>query len=219
MKKLLYVSVNSKPEPLSASKTVGRAVVDCFKATHNVSVEELDLYEGHIPRLKYQYFESRNCLVNEECRQTLSKAEQKEVAHIVKLCDQFIAADIIVFAVPMWSLLFPAPLKEYLDCIIQVDKTITFADKRPKGLLDDKARSVIYVQSSGADITFLNDLIINKGSHYVKEMMTFMGISTFEELLVDQTGTTEGEKQKAIDAAVEKIEALVVKILPVNQRK
>jgi len=35
MKKLLYITVNSKPEEMSASKKVGRAFVDRFLELHN----------------------------------------------------------------------------------------------------------------------------------------------------------------------------------------
>ena len=45
MKKLLYITVNSKPENLSASKTVGRAFVNRFLELYNdFQVEELDLF-------------------------------------------------------------------------------------------------------------------------------------------------------------------------------
>ena len=35
MKKLLYITVNSKPEEMSSSRTVGRAFVNKFLAIHN----------------------------------------------------------------------------------------------------------------------------------------------------------------------------------------
>ncbi|MBY6777406.1 NAD(P)H-dependent oxidoreductase, partial [Clostridium botulinum] len=55
MKKLLYITVNSKPENLSASKTVGRAFVNRFLEKHSdFEIEELDLYKCHIPRLEYE---------------------------------------------------------------------------------------------------------------------------------------------------------------------
>ena len=65
MKKLLYVTVNSKPEDQSASRTVGRALVNEILAEYNeFQLEELDLYKAHIPRLEYQYFASRNCMLD-----------------------------------------------------------------------------------------------------------------------------------------------------------
>lgn len=210
MKKLLYVTVNSKPEALSASRSVGRALVNEISSTYpEFQVEELDLYKVHIPRLEYQYFASRNCMVEKEALEKLPSEEQEEVHKIVKLCDQFKEADVIVIAAPMWSLSFPAPLKEYMDCIIQVGKTISFEGMMPKGLLDDKPRTVVYVQSSGANIMWMMNPLFNKGLHYIEDMMKFMGIKKFEELLVDGTGETSEEKEKAIEKAKKKISTVV----------
>lgn len=210
MKKLLYVTVNSKPEDQSASRTVGRALVNEILAEYNeFQLEELDLYKAHIPRLEYQYFASRNCMLDKEALEKLPPKEQEEVHQIVKLCDQFREADVVVIATPMWSLSFPAPLKEYIDCIIQVGRTITFEGKMPKGLLDDRPRTVVYVQSSGADIMWMMNPFFNKGLHYIEDMMKLMGIKKFDELLVDGTGDTPEEKEKAIEQAKKKINGIV----------
>lgn len=112
MKKLLYITVNSKPENESASKMVGRRLVNQILATyHDFQLEELDLYEVHVPRLESQYFESRNCMINQEAINQLPKKEQEEVHKIVKLCDQFVEADVVVMAAPMWSLFVSSSFK------------------------------------------------------------------------------------------------------------
>ncbi|MGL4337401.1 MAG: FMN-dependent NADH-azoreductase, partial [Turicibacter sp.] len=178
MKKLLYITVNSKPEHQSASKIVGRALVNQLTSSFDrLVVEELDLYKDHIPRLEYPLFESKNCLISEKAFENLPEEAQKEAHLIVKLVDQFKEADIVVIAAPMWSLSFPAPLKEYMDCIIQVGKTITFEGQMPKGLLDDKPRTVYYVQSSGGHVPWIMKPIFNKGLNYIEDMMKFMGIA------------------------------------------
>lgn len=215
MKKLLYIMVNSKPENLSASKTVGRAFIDkCLEKYPEIKVEELDLYKEHIPRLEYQYYKGRNCIVDQEAAKNLSEKEQREVEKIVDLCNQFVEADIYVIASPMWSLSFPAPLKEYIDCIVQENRTISFPDpgKKPKGLLNDRPRTVVYIQSSGANITWVMRPLLNKGLDYVEDIMKSLGISNFERLLVDGTGTTEDEKFAAIEKAKESIDSLIEKI-------
>jgi hypothetical protein len=56
----------------------------------------------------------------------LNDKDQKEIQKIRELCDQFISANVYVIAAPMWTLSFPAPLKEYIDCIMQNEKTIKF---------------------------------------------------------------------------------------------
>lgn len=212
MRKLLYITVNSKPENLSASKTVGRAFVNSFiKKYPDFKVEELDLYEEHIPRLEYQYFESRNCVVDEEATNKLPQKEQKEVQKIVELCNQFIEADIYVIASPMWSLSFPAPLKEYIDCIVQSGRTITFPKEgeKPEGLLKNKPRTAVYIQSSGGNIAWILRPILNKGLDYIEDIMKLMGISKFERLLVDGTGTNEEDRRTAIQKATEKLDNLI----------
>jgi FMN-dependent NADH-azoreductase len=215
LKKLLYITVNSKPEQLSASKTVGRAFVTRLTEKYpEFKVEELDLYKEHIPRLEYEYFESRNCIVSEEATSKLPEKEQQEVHKIVELCNQFIEADVYVIAAPMWSLSFPAPLKEYIDCIVQAHKTITFPEKgeKPKGLLDDKSRTVVYIQSSGGNIPWMMRPIFNRGLDYIEDIMKFIGINNFERLLVDGTGTTAEDKATAIENAKGKIDGIIEKI-------
>ena len=143
MKKLLYISANSKTEEMSSSKTVARRLVERIMAKEpDTALEEVDLYKEHIPQLKGCYFESRNALANEEARKKLTPEEQAEIGRINALCDQFCAADIYVLAAPMWSLSFPAPVKEYIDCVVQAGKAIAFDNNKPHGLLGDKARFV-----------------------------------------------------------------------------
>ena len=213
-KKLLYISVNSKPENLSSSKMVARKFINKFlERNGDFKVEEVDLYKEHIPRLEYQYFKDRNCVITEEDAKKLPEKDQKEIRKIRDLCDQFISAQMYVIAAPMWSLSFPAPLKEYIDCIVQEEKTISFEKgKKPKGLLDDKERAVVYIQSSGGNIPWILDPIMDKGENYVAQIMKAMGIKNVQELKVDATGTTEEERENAIRGAEEKIYSILDRI-------
>ncbi|MGL5085718.1 MAG: FMN-dependent NADH-azoreductase [Clostridium sp.] len=213
MKKLLYITVNSKPEKLSASKTVGRAFVNKFLEVHSeFEIEELDLYETKLPRLKYEYFEKRNCLVEKDAFNKLDKEGQEDVHQIVKLAHQFKEADVYVIATPMWSLSFPAPLKEYIDCIIADGKTISITKDKVEGLLNDKARGMVYIQSSGGAVPWILKMVMNKGLNYVEDIMKIAGIKRFEELLVDGTGFTESEKEMAIEKALDKIDGVIEEV-------
>lgn len=210
MKTLLYITANSKPEEMSSSRTVGRELVNAIISKYpDIKLEEVDLYKEHVPQLKHCYFEGRNAIINESERKNLSEEEQKEIAQIFKLCNQFKDSDIYVLASPMWSLSFPAPVKEYLDCVIQSGITIAFEDNKPYGLLDDKERAFIYVQSSGGSIPWIIRPALNKGLNYVHEIIKFIGVERFEELLVDGTGTTEQERREAIEKAKDKIDGIV----------
>lgn len=210
-KKLLYISVNSKPENLSSSKTVARTLINKFmKENKDFVLEEIDLYKEHIPRLQYEYFQDRNCIISEEEAKKLPEKDQKEVATIRELCEQFMSAQMYVIAAPMWSLSFPAPLKEYIDCIVQNHMTIDLEPgKKPKGLLDNIYRALVYVQSSGGNIPWILDPVMDKGQNYVSSVMKTMGIRDVVELKVDGTGRTQEERAGAIEKAEEKIDGII----------
>lgn len=210
MKKVLYITANTKPESLSSSRMVGRMVVNALEKSGNgVQVEELDLYTAPLPKLKYHYFDGRSTLIGSDKVMQLTGEEQEDIAQINRLCDQFISADWYVLAAPMWSLSFPAVVKEYLDCILISGKTVAFKKEKPYGLLNDRARSFVYVQSSGGQLPWMLRPVLNKGMNYMEDIMKFIGISDFHALLVDGTGTTEEERQGAIAQAADKIDMLV----------
>lgn len=213
-KKLLYISVNSKPESLSSSKTVARKFINKFlEKNPDFDVEEVDLYKEHIPRLEYTYFEDRNCVINEEAAKKLPEKDQREIQKIRDLCMQFCNADMYVIAAPMWSLSFPAPLKEYMDCIIQDNITIKVnKGKMPEGLLKDRYRALVYIQSSGGNIPWAADVVMDRGENYIRDMMKILGIATVKELKVGGTGTTEKERLNAIEDAEEKIDTIINEI-------
>jgi FMN-dependent NADH-azoreductase len=214
MKKLLYIVANSKPEEISSSRTVGRTLVNSIMEKYkDFSLEELDLYNEYIPRPKYSYFSGQSTLVSADALSKLTTQEQNDVQQMLRLCDQFVAASVYIVASPMWSLSFPSVLKDYIDCIIQAEKTITFTNNKPEGLLNDRPRTFIYVQSSGANIPWIMKPILDKGLNYVENIMKFIGISKFEELMVDGTGTTETEKSEAIEKAKSKINTILDQLL------
>jgi FMN-dependent NADH-azoreductase len=210
MGKLLYIIANSKPEEISSSRIVSRELVNRIMKKHpDLVLEELDLYQEYIPRPQYKYFSSRSTLASGEELLKLSSQEQKDIQEMLKLCKQFVEASVYVVASPMWSLSFPAVLKDYIDCVMQADHTITFENEKPKGLLDDRPRTFIYVQSSGANIPWILKPVMDKGLNYVEDIIKFTGISKFEELLVDGTGTTDEEKGEAIEKAKNKIDSII----------
>lgn len=209
-KTLLYISCNSKPEKLSSSKTVARLFIQKFiEQNPDFDVEEVNLYKEHIPRLEYEYFSGRSALVEKEALKQLDDHAQKEIQRVNELCEQFRKARVYVVAAPMWSSSYPPQLKEYFDCVIQDKKTIKFENKKPKGMLNDLDRSLVYIQSSGGKIPTYIKPILNKGVNYVKYIAKFIGIKKVKEILVDGTGTTEEERLASIDKASKEIDKVI----------
>lgn len=54
--------------------------------------------------------------------------------------------------------------------------------------------------------------ILNKGIDYVKNIMKYIGIKKFEELLVDGTGFTNKKKDKYVKYASDKVDNFIEEI-------
>lgn len=213
MKKLLYISVNPKPEDLSISKTVGREFVNRFLTKNSdYELEELDLYNENIPDINYKFFKGRAELVSGADYDALQETDKKSVDRINFLCDQFLNSDIAVIAAPMWSLSFPSKLKTYMDCIILNGKVIEVSPEEVTGLLKDKKKDMVYIQSSGGVYPKLLGSKVNHGVYYVKDIFKFLGINKFEKILVEGIDMPDIGKDVAMKKAFEDVEDVIDKL-------
>ncbi len=213
MKKLLYIPVNSKPESMSTSRTVGREFVSSFLAKNtDYELEELDLYKEDIPELNYRLLKSRAELVSGAEYEVLSQKDKKAVDRVNELCDQFISADIYVIATPMWNVSFPSILKRYVDCIIINNKVIKVSPEEVIGLLDDKKRDMVYIQSSGGVYPKIFGGKFNHGVDYFHDTFKFLGINKFEKILVQGVDVPDIGRDEAIKKAYKDADDIVEKI-------
>lgn len=210
LKKLLYIPVNTKPEELSTSKTVGREFVNRFMAENSdYELMELDICNDYIPEMNYKYFKTRAELVTGPEYDQLSPEDKQAVDRINYLCDQFLSADFYVIAAPMWSVMVPPPLIKYIDCIVLNNKVIQVSDKEVKGLLDNKERKMVYIQSSGGIYPKVFGSKINHGLNYIHDIFKFLGIKQFEKILVEGVDMDSVGQEEAINKAFEDIDGVV----------
>lgn len=213
MKKLLYITANSKPENLSTSKTVGREFITRFIAKNpDYCLEELDLYNEYIPLIKYNIFKGRAEPVSGPEYDALNPEDKKAVDRVNSLCDQFLSGDTYVFDAPMWSVSFPSIMKQYIDCIIINNKVISITPDEVKGLLDDKKRNMVYIQSSGGVYPKLFSSKFNHGVDYFHDIFKFLGIEKFEKLLVEGVDTEDVGKEEAINTAFDDMDDIIDKL-------
>jgi FMN-dependent NADH-azoreductase len=213
MKKLLYIPVNTKPEHLSTSKTVGREFVNRFLAKNpDFELIENDICNEYVPELNYKYYKGRAELVSGEDYNKLNKEEQQAVDRIKELSQQFVSADVYVIAAPMWSAFFPARLIAYIDCVIQKDKVLRINDEEVEGLLNDKMRSSVYIQSSGGVFPRILSGKINHGTNYLEDIFNFIGIKDFHKLMVEGTGKDKLGIEGAEEKAFEEMDKIIHKL-------
>lgn len=207
--KALYVSASPKKEEDSASKTAARMFIDKWRQYNpDVQIEEIDLYREDIPLMNERHVMGRATLSEGSDYQHLSPEEQQQTNRIDALGDQFLAADRYIIAAPMWSIFFPAILKQYIDCIIINGKTIRITDNSVEGLLDDKERKMVYIQSSGGIYPKILGSKVNHGEAYLKDTFKFLGVAKFYSILVEGVDMKDvgfGKATEKVDKKMENI--------------
>lgn len=210
MKKLLYIAVNSKPEELSTSKQVGREFINRFREMNpEYEIMELDLYNEDIPEINYKLFTSRAELASGKSYNDLTEEDRKKVDRINALADQFISADCYVIAAPMWSVDCPSRLKRYIDCVVINNKSIKISSEKVSGLLGDKKRSMLYIQSSGGVYPKIFDGKFNHAVNYCDDLFKFLGVKVFEKLLVEGVDSQDVGKDVAKHKAYRELENII----------
>lgn len=207
---LLSISASSKPEEFSTSKTVARYLLKQFIQKYpDTQIEEINLYTANLPLFNYKLFSGRAKLPTPEEFEKLSEEEKQQINRINELCDQFLRADRYIISAPMWSLFFPAILKQYLDCIIIQDKLIDISSDHVKGLLGDKERKMVYVQSSGGIYPIALTWKLNQGLKYLEDTFAFLGMSDFKKILVEGVESPKVGRDLAIQYSKEDIDHLM----------
>jgi FMN-dependent NADH-azoreductase len=112
----------------------------------------------------------------------------------------------------MWSAFFPARLITYIDCVIQKDKVIKINDEEVEGLLGDKKRTAVYIQSSGGVFPKILSGKINHGTNYLEDIFKFIGIKDFHKLMVEGTGKDEIGIEGAEEKAFKEMDKIIEKM-------
>lgn len=181
MKTLLYVDAH----PLTAAESKTLQVADAFVAAWQATnpdgqVETLKLSEANIPTLDKDVFGTwlKQKKIGLGAPLEMSTEETALLTRFNTLIEQFVNADVVVFANPMWNHFLPAILKQYLDDVLQAGVAFKYTANGPVGLLHDK--QIVHIQSAGG-IYDHTSMRADFGDAYLEAMVEFIGLNVKDE--------------------------------------
>ncbi len=181
MTTVLFIKANNRPAEQSVSVKLYDAFLKNYKESHpKDKVIELDLYKEELP---YVGVDMINGTFKNSRGLELTTNEAKAVAVADKYLDQFLSADKVVFAFPLWNLTVPAVLHTYIDYLNRAGKTFKYTPEGPVGLIGNKkvvllnARGGIYSEGPAADVEM--------AVKFVSSMMNFFGVKVIETVVIE----------------------------------
>ncbi|MBD8500134.1 FMN-dependent NADH-azoreductase [Paenibacillus arenosi] len=206
MTKVLVVNSNPKPLEISYSRQLGAHFVDQLKANGQVEVAQLNLYEVSIPLIDGSVLDAWGKL---GAGQALSAEQQTTVGRMNEILEQFLAADVVVFEVPMWNLSYPPLFKAYIDNITIAGRTFKYTPEGPQGLVGGK--KVVLVESRGGDYTEAPALQFTNA--YLQAAMGFIGVTDYSNLVVQGVNAAPDQAPALLEAAKQRAEELAKQVL------
>lgn len=181
MAKVLFVKANSRPIEQAVSVKMYQTFLDEYIDSHpKDAIIELDLFKEKLP---YYDMDMINGMFKQAKGLELTTSE-KEVTDLINFyLNQFLEADKVVFAFPLWNFTVPAVLHTYLDYLAQAGKTFRYTPEGPVGLLTDKevvllsARGGIYSEGPAQSA----EMAVN----YVTTMLSFWGIENIQTVVIE----------------------------------
>jgi FMN-dependent NADH-azoreductase len=142
--KVLRVLANPKLVENSASLQIEQAFSEALKQKHpEAQFEVVDVYRDEIPLLDAKTLPSHFGAPPADAETA------RKMARRVEILAQFLAADLIVIATPMWNFNSPPMLKAWIDTVLVAGKTFKYTATGPVGLVTGK-KAVLCIASGGA---------------------------------------------------------------------
>lgn len=195
MANVLFIKANDRPADQAVSVKLYDAFLQSYKQSNpEDSITELDLFAANLPYYNNNTITGLYKLANSY---ELTAEEQAAADTANQYLDQFLAADKVVLAFPLWNFTVPAQLITYFSYLSQAGKTFKYTAEGPVGLAGDK--QVVLLTARGGD--YSNEFMASAemALKLVKQTIGFWGITNPEVIVVEGHNQYQDKAQEIVD--------------------
>jgi FMN-dependent NADH-azoreductase len=174
----------------SASRGLGAAIVSRLVAgTSGTRLVHRDLANDPLPHLDGA---------------ALAKADPDAAARDEAVLQEFLDADVIVLAAPMYNFSIPSQLKAWIDRIAVAGRTFRYTVDGPEGLAKGK-RVIVAASYGGAHDGGGSDFV----APYLRQLFGFLGIDRVEFVTAQGLAVSPDHRAAALEDARARIDDLL----------
>lgn len=173
MAKVLFVKANDRPAEQAVSVQLYEAFLSAYRDGHpDDSISEIDLFREQLPYYGNTVMSGIYKLANG----LEPSAEERAAADIAnRHLDQFLTADKLAIAFPLWNFTVPAPLVTYVSYLLQAGKTFKYTAEGSIGLAADKKLALL--NARGGDYSQEAMASAEMAMNLMKTSFQLMGIT------------------------------------------
>lgn len=211
MTNVLVIKANNRPDGVS-TKMYETFVAEAAKV-ENVNVTTFDVFEEDMPYFGQTLFDAFGKLQNGE---ELNDAEAAILAAKQKAMDAVTAADVVVWAFPLWNLTIPAKLQTFFDYTYAAGFSFNYS---PEGalisLLTDK--KTVILSARGGYYSTPEAAPMEMAATYVKNVACgVFGMELLDEVIIEGHNAEPDKAEAIIAEGLERVKAVAQKLATVT---
>lgn len=199
MSNVLFIKANNRAIDQSVSVKMYHEFLDAYKANHpDDQITELDLFAENLP-----YYDSTaiNGMFKASRGIEATPEEHAAAANVTKYIDQFLAADKIVFAFPLWNMTVPAVLHTYIDYLNQAGRTFKYTPEGVVGLVTGK--KAVLLNARGGNYSEGPMAAAEMAVNFVVRNLRQWGVQDIETLIIEGHNQFPQEAEAIVQSGLE----------------
>lgn len=121
------------------------------------------------------------------------------------LIDEILAADRLVFGVPMYNLTIPSTLKAYIDQIVRVGRTFTVGANGYQGLVDSSKKVLVVTSRGGSFAPGTPFAGYDFQEPYLRAILGFIGLTDVTFIHAENLNMGDEAREKSLAGAKDAI--------------
>jgi len=207
---VLVVKANNRPASEAVSSKMYETFMESIKGAENLNVNVYDVYAEDTPYFGQELFDAFGKV---QSGTELTDVEQRLLAAKQKAMDALTAADVVVFAFPLWNLTIPAKLQTFIDYVYAAGFAFKFdAEGNMIQLMTDKkaillnARGGIYSTPEAAS----SEMAVN----YMRAVFGgVFGMEIMDEVIIEGHNAMPDKAASIIEEGLQKVAAVANKLV------
>lgn len=211
MTNVLVIRANNRPDGVSTK--MYETFISEVATVEGLNVTTFDVFEENMPYFGQELF---NAFGKAQAGEEMTAIEAASLAAFNKSRDALTAADVVVFAFPLWNLTIPATLQSFIDYTYGAGYSFKYNEQgQLVSLMTDKkyivlsARGGMYSTPETAPMemaaTYINNVI---GGVY--------GMEKLEEVIIEGHAYDQANAENIIAAGLEQVKAAAQKLAKVT---
>ncbi|MFD3261642.1 FMN-dependent NADH-azoreductase [Paenibacillus lentus] len=199
---VLVVRANNRPASEAVSSRMFETFMEAVKGAENLNITTYDVYEEDTPYFGQDIF---NAFGKMESGGELTDLERRIVAAKQKAMDMFSAADVVVFAFPLWNLTVPAKLHTFVDYVYQAGYAFKFReDGQMISLMTHK--KAIFLSARGGIYSTPETAPLEMGVNYMRNVFGgVFGMEILDEVIIEGHNAMPDKANEIIEDGLRRV--------------